>query len=90
MRDLNSVTLIGRLTTDPQIFLDENKISYCRFTLAVNEDKDNADFINILTKDKVASTCLSYLKKGSRVLAEGRLQAKKSSYSVKAKRVLFL
>ncbi len=36
MSDMNSVSLMGRLTADPELKTTQNGISYCRFTVAVN------------------------------------------------------
>ena len=47
---MNQVSLVGRLTKDPELVQTSTGIPYCRFTVAVNRiygDK-GADFINCI------------------------------------------
>ena len=63
---MNTVSLIGRLTADPNIRAGEKHES-ASFRLAVPRrrcDKDAADFIDIVTFDTLAATCGEYLTKG--------------------------
>lgn len=72
---MNSVALIGRLTKDPETTYMPSGNSVCKFTLAVNRlGKYDADFIRIVTWNKVAENCNKYLAKGSQVGIQGRIQ----------------
>ena len=71
---MNSVALIGRLTADPQTHAGENHES-ATFRLAVpRPGSDQADFIDVVTFDKLAATCGEYLAKGREVAVVGRLR----------------
>lgn len=81
---LNRVILIGRLTHDPELRYTQNSgIAITRFSLAVNRKFTNqngereADFINIVTWRGLAENCANYLRKGSLVAVEGRIQTGK-------------
>lgn len=73
---MNSVTLIGRLTKDPELSYTQNQMAICRFTLAVDRiGKDRgADFIRITVFDKQAVNCDRYLAKGRQAAVSGRIQ----------------
>src|SRR5690606_5702414 len=80
---LNRVILVGRLTRDPDLRYTANGgIAVTRFTVAVNRKFTNqqgereADFINIVTWRALAENCGNYLKKGSLVAIEGRIQTR--------------
>ena len=73
---MNTVSLIGRLTADPDIRAGEKHES-ATFRLAVprrSADKDAADFIDIVTFDALAKVCGEYLTKGRQVAVTGRLR----------------
>ena len=77
---MNNVSMIGRLTRDPELRYSENsRTAIARFTLAVDrptrqgEDK-KADFPNIVVFGKQAENCDKYLEKGSLVGITGRIQ----------------
>ena len=71
---MNSVALIGRLTADPTVHAGEKHES-CTFRLAVpKQGTDGADFIDIVTFDKLASVCSEYLTKGREVAVVGKLR----------------
>jgi len=72
---LNKVFLIGNLTRDPEL-KDLKGHLLCKFTIAVNKtsDKENTIFIDVDAWNKTAKACGDFLKKGSRVLIEGKLK----------------
>jgi single-strand DNA-binding protein len=71
---MNSVALIGRLTADPASHAGEQHES-CTFRLAVPRNgTDGADFIDVVTFDKLASVCAEYLTKGREVAVVGKLR----------------
>nr|DAR69317.1 MAG TPA: Single strand binding protein [Caudoviricetes sp.] len=73
---MNNVTLMGRLTRDPELKYSQAGKAYCRFTVAINRDfnKDEADFINCLAFGKTAETIAEWLGKGRRIALHGRIQ----------------
>lgn len=77
---INRVVLVGRLTKDPELKYTQGGVAVCRFTLAVNRTFSNqsgereADFINCVTWRKQAENTANFLRKGSLVGIEGRIQ----------------
>ena len=81
---MNSVTLIGRLTKDPEVrYGAESQSAYCRFTIAIDRGKDRngedmgADFPSIVCFGKTAENCERFLKKGRLVGIQGRIRTGK-------------
>jgi len=72
---MNSVTLLGRFTQDPEIryMNNEDQTAYCNFTIAVNRDYDRekADFIRCKAFGKTAEIIGDYLHKGDPILVSG-------------------
>lgn len=76
---INSVTLVGRLTKDPELRYTPSGVAVARFTLAVNrtfkkEGEQQVDFINIVTWRKTAENTANFLRKGSLAGVTGRVQ----------------
>ncbi len=76
---MNKVILLGRLTRDPEIRYSQDGKAVARFTLAVdrrykNDGEQSADFISCVTFGKTAEFVEHYLKKGTKVVSEGRWQ----------------
>lgn len=76
---MNRVTLVGRLTANPELRYTSSNLPLSRFTIAVNRQKkedgtQNADFINCVAWNKTAELICTYLTKGSLVGLEGRIQ----------------
>lgn len=88
---INTVTLVGRLTADPELRYTPSGTAVCNFTLAVNRSFTNqqgereADFIRIQVWRKQAENVANYLGKGSLVGINGRLQSR--SYEQDGRRV---
>lgn len=87
---MNTVNLIGNLTRDPELRATNNGTSVCRFTLAVNDRRqdpksgewvDDTSFIPIVVWGKQADNCDKYLRKGSTCGVFGRI--KTGSYTNK-------
>ena len=82
MSDHNNVTLVGRLTRDPEMGYTPNQTAVTKFGLANNrkwkpqggELQEQVSFIDCTSFGKQAETLNQYLAKGSRVLVSGRLQ----------------
>ncbi len=72
----NRIILIGRLTADPVLRYTPQGTAVATFTLAVNRrfNREETDFINIVTWRALAEHCAQYLSKGQLTALEGRLQ----------------
>lgn len=79
---INRVVLIGRITKDPEKKVTQNNTSVVSFTLAVDSRYTNdqgekkADFIQCVTWNKSADFMANYVKKGSLLGVEGRIQTR--------------
>lgn len=81
---LNKAMIYGNLTRDPELRSLPSGIQVCSFSLATNrvyKDRDGkrqeqADYHNIVVFGRQAETSAQYLKKGSGVFVEGRLQTR--------------
>ena len=73
---MNNVSLVGRLTRDPEIKISASGSSYARFAIAVDRRKkdDGADFINIIAFGKTSEFIEKYFRKGQRIGIAGRIQ----------------
>jgi len=75
---MNQAHLIGRLTRDPEHRQTPNGVSVCTFSIAVTRkfNRDEADFLNIVTWRGLADNCGKYLTKGQQVGVSGRIQSR--------------
>lgn len=79
---INNLTLVGRLTKDPDLKYTGNGTAVATFTLAVNRNFTNqsgereADFINCVIWRKSAETLANYAKKGVLIGVTGRIQTR--------------
>ncbi len=79
--DLNRVTLVGRLTRDPELRHSGGGDAICSLRLAVNarsrgqdgEWGDKANFFDVTVFGRQAETASTYLAKGRRIGVDGRL-----------------
>lgn len=81
---MNRVIIMGRLTRDPNISHTQTSagedMCIARFTVAVdrrgrkNEGEQSADFIGCTAFGKQAEFAEKYLKRGTKILLEGRIQ----------------
>ena len=104
----NRVILVGNLTRDVELKYTPNGIAIAKFGLATNRSyKDNTTgelkqetmFIDITVFGRSAEVANQYLKKGKRVLIEGRLVfdqwidssgQKRSKHSIIAEKIQFM
>ena len=79
---INNVTLVGRLTKDPDLRYTASGTAVATFSLAVNRNFTNqngnreADFINCVIWRKPAETMATLAKKGSLIGVVGRIQTR--------------
>lgn len=74
---MNKVFLSGNLTRDVEVRYSQSGKAFAKMGIAVSrrtKEKESVDFFNMTAFDKTAEFCGKYLRKGSRVLVEGRLQ----------------
>jgi single-strand DNA-binding protein len=83
MASFNKVILVGNLTRDPQIKYTTGGTAVAELGMAVgrkwfdktaNQMKDETTFVDVTLWAKTAEVAGQYLKKGSNILIEGRLQ----------------
>jgi single-strand DNA-binding protein len=81
---LNKVYLIGNLTQDPEFKALPSGSSVASFSLATNrtwtdkqgQRQETAEYHNVVAYGKQAETISQYLRKGSLLFVEGRLQTR--------------
>jgi single-strand DNA-binding protein len=82
--NLNKAMIIGNVTRDPEIRQTSNGASVATFSVATNffwndpsgQRQERVEFHNIVAWRKLADICGQYLRKGSKVYVEGRLQTR--------------
>lgn len=81
---LNKALLYGNLTRDPEVRALPSGMNVCSFSIATNRvfrDRDGkkqeqTDYHNVVVFGRQADTVHQYLKKGSGVFVEGRMQTR--------------
>ena len=79
----HTIIIAGNLGNDPEMRYTPDGTAVCDFSVAVNESFSNREgervertiWFRVTTWRKLAETCNAYLKKGRKVLVEGRLVA---------------
>ena len=86
---INNVTLVGRLTRDPELRKTGNGKSVVNFTVAVNRqyNKDETDFITCVAWNHTADFMANYLSKGALVGLTGNIQTGSYEDNVSGKTV---
>lgn len=81
---LNRATLIGNLGKDPELSYTASGVAVARFSVATNERwkddsgniQERTEWHNVVVWRKLAEICGQYLKKGSKVFLEGKMQTR--------------
>lgn len=79
---LNRAQIIGNLTRDPEVKQTPNGQTVASFGVATNfvwtdqagQKQEKVEFHNVVAWRKLAEICGQYIRKGSKVYVEGRLQ----------------
>ena len=76
---MNNVSLIGRLTADPELRTTQSGVSMARFSVAVDRrvkagEERQADFINIVAWRQTAEFVCKYFSKGQRIAITGSIR----------------
>ncbi|MDP2586628.1 MAG: single-stranded DNA-binding protein [Candidatus Komeilibacteria bacterium] len=82
--DLNKAMIIGNVTRDPETRTTPAGQTVCNFAVATNlvwkdqsgQKQEKAEFHNVVAWRKLAETIAQYVKKGSRIYIEGRIQTR--------------
>lgn len=80
--NLNKAMIIGNLTRDPEMRNTPSGAGVASFSIATSlvwtdqsgQQQKKTEFHNIIAWRKLAEICAQYLRKGSKVYVEGRLQ----------------
>jgi len=83
-RGLNKVMLIGNLGNDVELKYTQSGVAVCSFRMATTESYkdqsgntiDKTEWHNIVMWRRLAEVAGEYLKKGSKVYVEGKLQTR--------------
>ena len=81
-KDLNKAMLIGRLGQDPELKYTQSGVAVVSFSVATGMKwkdqegnwQERTEWHNVKAWRGLAETCSNYLKKGSKVYIEGRLE----------------
>ncbi|MFH0990726.1 MAG: single-stranded DNA-binding protein [bacterium] len=81
-RSINKAILIGHIGKDPELRYTNSGVAVATFSLATNESwkdpegnvQERTQWHNIVVWRKLAEVCGEYLKKGSKIYMEGRIQ----------------
>lgn len=71
---MNKVILIGRIASNLELRSTERGTSVLQFNLAINRDKEKADFPVCIAFGKSAELINEYCKKGDKLAVEGSIQ----------------
>lgn len=82
--NLNKAMIIGNLTRDPEVRTTPQGASVSSFSVATNmvwndangQKQEKVEYHNVVAWRKLADICAQYLRKGSKVYIEGRLQTR--------------
>ncbi len=85
-RGINKVILIGNLGADPEVRYTQSNTAVCNLRLATSEQwrdkqtgeqRENTEWHNVVLFARLGEIAGEYLRKGSKVYIEGRLQTRK-------------
>lgn len=90
---LNTITIMGRLTRDPELRRTGSGIAVANFSVAVERDfkgengEKKVDFINCVAWRQVGEFVAKYFQKGAMIVVSGRLEMRNWTDSNGNKRV---
>ena len=83
----NNVNLVGRFTADVDLKYTNNGMAIADFSLAVDRNKEETDFIRCKTFGKTAENIANFFKKGDLIAVNGSIQTGK--YTNKEQRTIY-
>ena len=85
---MNNVSLVGRLTKNVDLRKTNSGKDVASCTIAVQRDKENADFIPFVVWESNATYLAKYAEKGTRIAITGSLQSREYESNGKKQYVL--
>ena len=76
MSNINKVILIGRITKDIELKYTESKKAVATFTVAIDRNDKQTDFINCVVWNEQAENLKKYQSKGSKIGIDGSIQTR--------------
>lgn len=85
-RGVNKVILVGNLGADPEVRYTQNSTAVANLSIATSEtwkdkqtgeQREQTEWHRCVSYRRLAEICGEYLKKGSKVYVEGKLQTRK-------------
>ena len=70
---MNNVNLVGRLVRDPELKYGKDGKAILKSSIAVNRNKEQTDFINIVAFGKTAELIAEYHTKGDLIAISGAI-----------------
>ena len=83
----NNVNLVGRFTANADLKYTNNGMAIADFSLAVDRNKEETDFIRCKTFGKTAENIANFFKKGDLIAVNGSIQTGK--YVNKEKKTVY-
>lgn len=83
---INNITILGRLTENPELRYTSNGTPYTNATIANEQkykDKKHINYIDIVAFHGLAENLAKYCEKGRKVLVQGRIEIKKNKTDTK-------
>jgi single-strand DNA-binding protein len=79
--DINRLTIVGRLSRDPELKYTPSGTAVCNFGLAVGEKpaqdgSDSVSFFDCTAWGKTAENLATYKQKGGQIILDGRITQK--------------
>lgn len=82
MASINNITILGNLTRDPELRFTPSGSPVANFGMAVSrrwqnnigEWQEDVSYVNVVAWRSLAENCAESLKKGDRIIVNGRLQ----------------
>lgn len=89
MAGMVKVVAIGNLGSDPEMRATKTGTSVCNFRVACTDsrDKDKTEWIGAVCFGKTAELAVKFLRKGSQVCLDGRLQTREWASKTGEKRI---
>ena len=81
---MNKISIMGRLTRDPELTTTQSGIEKCRYSVAVDEPKDKngvkkVNFFNCVAFGKGGAFVQKYFHKGDGIIVHGRMDSYKGN-----------
>jgi single-strand DNA-binding protein len=83
MSGVNQITIVGNIGSTPELSFTQNNVSFCRFSVAVNEQwktdgekREKVTWFPVVTFNSLAEICANYLERGRLVAVQGRVQTR--------------